>query len=156
MFVGIWNDSDAEFGVGHVENSEADAIEADRPFLHDESGELFREAEAVFPAAILRCAGKAFAGSVYVSLYDVSVNAAIEEHGSFQVYLLTWGQETDIALQEGFCNGYDLVLIVINVGNGEANPIVGDALVYFQFRSEGGADGDNHVAAFLPGRDNFA
>jgi len=156
MFVGIWNDSDTEFIVGHVEDSEADTIEADGTFFHDEAGELVREPEAVFPATIFRGTGEAFAGGVYVSLYDVPVNAAIEEHGSFQVYLLTRGKQADIAFLEGFCDSYDLVEVVVNVGNGEANPIVGDALVYFQFRSKGGADGDHHITAFLLCSYNFA
>lgn len=156
MFVGIWNDSDGEFSVGNIENSQADTIEADGAFFHDKTSELGREAEAVFPATILRGAGEAFAGGVYVALYDVPVYAAIEEHGSFQIYFLTWSKQADIAFLEGFGNGYDLVDIFVNVGNCEANPIVGDALVYFQFWSEGGADGDDHIAAFLFCSYNFA
>jgi len=82
-----------------------------------------------------------------VSLDDVTIEAAVEEHTSFQVDEVACLPGFQIGLLEGFFDGCHPVEAVFYLFHGEADPVVGDALVYFQFLREGGFYPEGFIGA---------
>ena len=131
MFEGIGDDGDVEFGSFDIEDGEADAIEADGAFFDDEVAEFFGEFEAKFPAAVLVGAFEAGGGGVDMSLDDVTVEAAVHDHTSFEVDEVAGLPGAQIGLFECLLDGCDAVEVVFYFFHGEADAVVGEALIDF-------------------------
>ena len=153
MFVGVGDDGDIEPGSLHVEDGEADAVEADGAFFDDEVAEFLGEFEAEFPAAVEFFAFGADGGGVDVTLNDMAVESAVHEEASFQVDEVAGFPVAQIGLFQGFPDGGHAVEIVFELFDGEADAVVGDALVYFEFAREGGGDPECLIGAV--GLDGF-
>src|SRR5687767_15815138 len=78
MPVSIGYDGDGKGIVADIKYGEADAVEADGAFFHDERSKFRLEADAVQPAAVLFSDGFAGAGTVHMALHDMAVYTAIE------------------------------------------------------------------------------
>lgn len=138
MFEGIRNDGHVEFSLFHVKDGQADAVEADGAFFYDQGGEFFREFQPELPASSQFLAFQAGGGGINVSLDDVAVEASVHEQASFQVDEITFFPGLQSSLLEGLFDGGDAVHAVFHLFYGEADPVMGDALVDFKLLGEGG------------------
>ena len=148
VFEGVWYDGDVKPGLFYIKDGEADAVEADGAFFYDEGSEFFGEFEAEFPAAVEVFPLGADGGGVNVSLNDVTVQASIHLEASFQIDQMSGLPGVEVGLLEGLFDGGDPVGIVSDLFHGEADAVVGDTLVNFQFAGEGGSYPEGPVGAF--------
>ena len=125
----IWDNGDVEFGLFNIEDGEADAVEAYGAFFNDEMAEFFGEFEAEFPAAVLVRTFEADAGGVDVSLDDVAVEATIHDHASFEVDEVAGLPCPEVGFFEGLFYCGDAVAVAGDLFDGEADAVVGQALV---------------------------
>jgi hypothetical protein len=109
VFEGIGDDGDVEFCLFDVEDGEACAVEADGAFFNEEVAEFFREFEAVFPAAFPFAAFETSGGGVDMSLDDVAVEAAVQDHASFEVDEVAGLPGVEVGFSEGFFDGGNAV-----------------------------------------------
>jgi len=130
MFESVGDDGDVKFGFFDVKDGEADAVEADGTFFDDQVSELFGEFETVFPTAVLIGAFEAGGGGVDVPLDDMAIEAAIHDHTSFEVDEVSGLPGAEIGFFEGFFDGGDAVKRAVRFFYGEADAVVGKALVY--------------------------
>ena len=147
MAIRIRDDGDVEPGPFYVENGEADTVEANGAFFDDEVAEFFWEFEAVFPTAVELFAVDAGCGGIDVALNDVSVEAAVHHQASFEVDEVAGLPGAQIGFFEGFFDSGDAVEVVLCFFDGEADAVMGDALVDRQFMANGGGDPECLVAA---------
>ncbi len=145
---GIGDDGDIEPGLLHIEDGEADAIEANGAFFDDELGEFLGEFETEFPAAVEVFAVEAGGGRIDMSLDDVSIEAAVHDQASFEVDEIAWLPLAEVGLFEGFFDGGDAVEVVLLFFYREADAVMGNALVDFEFVGNGGCDPECLVGAF--------
>ena len=143
----IGYDGHVKAGSFYIEDGEADAVEADGAFFDDEAGEFFREFETEFPAAVQVFSFGADRGGVDVSLYDVTVEAAVHDQASFQIDQVVPLPAFQVGLLEGFLDGRDPVGAVLYLFHGETDPVVRDALIYFQLSGYGGFDPEGTISA---------
>jgi len=71
--------------------------------------EFFGEFEAELPAAVQCCAVDTGGGSVYVALDDVAVEAAVQDHASFEVDEVAGLPGVEVGFSEGFFDGGNAV-----------------------------------------------
>src|SRR5581483_1833810 len=109
MLEGVGDDGDVEFRSFHVEDSEADAVEADGTFFNDEVAELFGEFEAELPGAIRFFSVGAGSGGIDMTLDDVAVETAVHREAAFKIYKVAGGPGAQVGLFERFVDGGDTV-----------------------------------------------
>ena len=131
VFKGIWDDGDVEFCLFDVENGEAGAIEADRAFFYDQVAEFLGEFEGEFPTAVEFAAFQAGGGGVDMSLDDVAVKPAVHDQASFEVDEIAGLPGVQVGLFEGFFDGCDAMEVVFDLFHGQADAIMGNALIDF-------------------------
>ena len=148
MFESIGDDGDIEPGLLYVEDGEADAVEADGAFFYHEVAEFLGEFEAELPAAVEVFAIEAGSGCVDVSLDDMAVEAAVHDQASFEVDEIAGLPLAEAAFFEGFFDGRYAVEIVFLFFHGEADAVMGDALVDFEFVGDGRCYPECLVGAF--------
>jgi hypothetical protein len=130
VFEGIGDDGDIEPGLFYIEDGEADTVEADGAFFYHEMAEFLWEFETEFPAAVEVFSVEAGGGRVDVSLDDMAVEPAVHDHTSFEVDEVAGLPLAKVALFEGFFDGGHAVEIVFLFFHGEADAVMGDALIY--------------------------
>ena len=144
----IGNDGDVEPGLLYVEDGEADAVEADGAFFDHEPAEFFGEFETELPASVEVFAIEADSGCVDVSLDDMAVEPAIHDQASFEVDEIAGLPLAEVAFFEGFFDGCDAVEVVLLFFHGEADAVVGDALIDFELVGDGGGYPECLIGAF--------
>jgi len=147
MFEGIGDDGNVEAGLFHVKDGKADTVETDGTLFDDEVGEFFGEFEAVFPAAIEVSSLGADGGGIDMPLYDVAVEAAVHDHASFEVDQVAGLPGFQVGLVERLFDGGDPVGAFAQLFYSKADPVVGDALINFQFSGDGGFDPEGAIGA---------
>ena len=156
---GVGDDADLEgFGCG-IADGEADAIDRHAALVNGEitaagqfGGIAVAEGEDV-TAAVLLHAGT-FGCVVHVALHDMAIKAAVHQHGALHVDFVAHLQTAKVRAAQGFVHGCDHVGIGFLSYHGEANTVVGYALVNVQFAGKGAAEGEmNIVAVVLNGYD---
>ena len=147
MFEGIGNDGHVEPGFFYIEDGKADAVEADGAFFDDEVGEFFGKFQPELPASVHFLSFQAGGCRVYVSLDDVAIQPAVQEHTSLQVDEVACLPGFHIGLLEGFFDGCHPVEAIFYLFYGETDPVVGDALIDFKFLREGGFYPEGFVGA---------
>ena len=138
MLVGVGNDGHLEAVVLRVAHGEAHPVDGDRTLLNGHvafGGHLGVEVvdEGVVAAAVDQVDSLAAGRLVYVALHDVSVEAAVHEHAALEIHLVAHLQRPQVGAVESLLYGGHGVAVAVDVDHGEAHPVVGDALVYFQF-----------------------
>ena len=148
MFEGKGNDGDIEPGLLYVEDSEADAVEADRAFFYHEPAEFFGEFETKLPAAVEVLAIEAGGGCVDMALNDMAVEPAVHNQASFEVDEVAGLPLAKVAFFEGFFDGRYAVEVVFLFFHGEADAVMGDTLIDFEFAGDGGGYPECLVSTF--------
>ncbi len=133
MIEGIGDDGDIEFRSFHIENGEADAVEADGAFFDDQTAEFFWEFEAEFPAAFEIVAVDAGCGGIDMALDDVTVEPAVHAEASFEVDDVAGLPVAEGAFFEGFLDGGDAVTFVADFFHRQADAVMGETLVDGKF-----------------------
>jgi hypothetical protein len=134
----IGDDSDIEFCFFDIKNGQAGAIEADGAFFNHQAAEFFGEFKSEFPTAVEVMALETNGSGVDVSLDDVSVEAAIHDHASFQVDEVASLPVAEICFFKCLFDGCDAVEVILYFFNGKTGAIVGNALVYLERGDERG------------------
>ncbi len=164
---GVRDDGDVEGGSGNIKDGEADAVEADGAFFYDEMAKGFGEFEPEFPAAVEFPAFRADGGGVGMSLDDMAVEAAVHFQASFQVDEIARLPVVEVGLGEGLFDGGDAVTAGgggfggsgtgwVRAGygwdddlfDGEADAVMGDALVDLKFLGDRGFYPKCFIGAF--------
>ena len=148
VFESIGDDGDIEFSLFYIEDGVADTVEADGAFFYHEVAEFFGEFETEFPAAVEVFALEAGGGRVDVTLDDMAVEPAVHDHASFEVDEVAGLPLAEVALFQGFFDGGHAVEVVLLFFDGEADPIMGDALVDLELVGDGGCYPECLVGAF--------
>ena len=156
MFEGVRDDRDVEFRLFYVEDGEADAVEADGAFFDNEGAEFLWEFEPEFPGAVEVFAVDAGGGGVYVALDDVAVEAAVHQEASFQVDEVAWLPVGQVGLFQGLLDGGYAVEAVCAFFHCEADAVMGNALVNFEFVGDRGGDPECLVGSVGLDGDDFA
>ena len=133
MFEGIGDDGDIEPGLLYVEDSEADAVEADRAFFYHEPAEFFGEFETELPTALEVFTVQAGSGCIDMALDDMAVEPAVHDEASFEVDQVAGLPMTEVALFQGFFDGCDAVEVVLLFFYSEADAVMGNALIDLEF-----------------------
>ena len=105
-------------------------------------GEFFRKFDIQLLATAAIADGNAGSNGVNMPLNKMSVYTVGGQETSFQVYLCSNDPLFKVGLFQRFLNGGDLVPILPDVLNGQANTIVGQALVDPEFGGKGRLDPD--------------
>ena len=148
MFESVGDDGDVEFCLFYIEDGEAGAIEADRAFFDDQMAEFFWEFEGKFPTTVEFAAFLAGGGGVDMSLDDVAVKPAVHDQASLEVDKIAWLPGVQVALFEGFFDGCYAVEVVLELFHGQADAVMGNALVDLKFGGDGGLDPECFIGAF--------
>ena len=80
MVVREWYDCYTEIILSHIESSQTDTINAYRTFFNDQRGELCIKFKRIFPASGNFFFARTNGGSIYMSLYDMSMKAVAGLH----------------------------------------------------------------------------
>ena len=129
MFEGVGDNGDGEMFLFYIKDGETDTVEADGAFFDDERVEFRGEGKPELPAARLFFSIETGGGSIDMALYDMPVETSVHDHTSFQVDEVAGLPVAEIGLLQGFVDGRDLVNALVNGFDGEADPVVGEALV---------------------------
>jgi hypothetical protein len=129
VFERIGDDGDIEFGLFYIEDGKAGTVEADGAFFDHEMAEFLWKFEAEFPAAVEVFSVEAGGGRVDMSLDDMAVEPAVHDHTSFEVDEVAGLPIAEAAFFEGFFDGRHAVEIVFLFFHGEADAVMGDALI---------------------------
>jgi hypothetical protein len=148
VLVSIGDDGDIEFGLLYIEYGQAGAVEADGTFFDDQVAEFFGEFEGEFPTAVEFAAFQAGSGGVDMSLDDVAVKPAIHDQASFEVDEIAGLPGVKIGLFESFFDGRNAVEVVFDLFHGQADAVMGNALVDPEFGGNGGPDPECFIGAF--------
>jgi hypothetical protein len=147
MLEGVGDDGDIEVGFLYVKDGQAGAVERDGAFFDNEVAEFFGELESVLPAAVERLSFGAGGGSVYMALDDMAIEAAVEGHAAFEVDEVIGLPGVKVGFIQGLEDGGYAVGIVPGFFYGQADAVVGDALVDLQLGREGGLDPEGFVGS---------
>lgn len=128
----VGNDCHRKAIINKVKYREANAIEANAPFFDDEMGKLLRVFKRVQPAAILVFYKKAGSSTVYMSLHQMAIEAAVHGYAAFNVYRCARLPMAQVGFAKGFGNSRYRVLPIGHCFYGKANAIVAYALVRFK------------------------
>src|ERR1043166_1333567 len=82
-----------------------------------------------------------------MSLHDMPVEPAICRHTAFQIHQVTSLQFSEIRSSQCFVNGCYPVLIFFYFHHSKTNAIMGNALIYMQFGSNGRREKEMHVVS---------
>ena len=88
--------TDLKAVIGRIAYSEAYAVHSNAAFVYGTISSLRHLAvvpvsEREYGAAFSLFYSRAFGSGVYVSLYNVSIQAPVHRHGTFHVYFVTYG-----------------------------------------------------------------
>ena len=100
-----------------------------------------------FPTAVEVAAFEADGGGVDMSLDDMSIEAAVHDEASFEVDEVAGFPVAEIGLFECLFDGGDAVEVVFYFFDGEANAVMGYALVDPEFGGDGGLDPECFIGA---------
>jgi len=144
---GVGDDGDVKPVSFDIVDGETGAVEADGAFFDDEAAELSWEFEAEFPAPFEFVAFQAGGDGIDVTLDNMAVEPAVQEHTSFEVDEVAGLPGGEVGLLEGLSDGGHAVGVFPHLLDGEAGAVVGDALVDLQLGGEGGLDPESPVGA---------
>ena len=150
MFHSVRNDGYLESALRRIANGERHAVNGDRTLVDGEvaaTRHLWRivvlEGEIGGAVGIVQL--DATSGLVYVALDDMAVETSVHQHGTLNVHLVANLQQSEVGTLQSLLHGGDGVSGLNNVYDGEADAIVSDALVYFQFVDKGAGKGEVDV-----------
>lgn len=153
VFESVGDDADLETVGGRLANGETHTIDGHGTFIDGEVSsagkfgvKIVGESEDVASIGIgnLRAARRA----INVSLHDVAIKTSIYFHGAFHVHLIALFPEPEVGAFERLVHGSDGVGVALDFHDGEADAIVRHALVNFQLRGEGAAQGEVFIGGF--------
>jgi len=124
VFEGVGDDSNVESCLLYVENSEADAVEADGALFDHEPGEFFWEFDTELPTALEILALEAGRCGVHMALDDMAIEPAIHHQASFEVDEVAGLPVAEVALFERFFDGGDAVQVVFLFFHGQADAVM--------------------------------
>ena len=139
---GVGNDADLESVFRGAANGKAHAIDCHAALIDGEVAVLDHflcalVLERVLMAALLVFDGDADSRLVNVSLHDMSVKAAIHQHRAFHIHLIAHFQEAEVAALQCLSHSGDSIGVTLKAYYGEADTVVGYALVDAQLLDEG-------------------
>jgi hypothetical protein len=80
-----------------------------------------------------------------MSLYHVTIQAAIQQQASFQVYKISYFPGPQVGFPQSFFDSGHPVGTSFSLVDGQANPIMGDALIYSEVSAYRGFDPENAI-----------
>ena len=83
-----------------------------------------------------------------MTLDDMAVEAAVEGHAPFEVDERAFLPGIEVAFSEGFIDGGHAVCVFPDFFHGQADAVMGDALIDLKFGGEGGLDPEGFVGSF--------
>ena len=150
----VGDDGHLEAVCAGVADGEADTVDGDGAFLdghvslpsHLRVGGV---AEGVIPTAV----GLAHVGAdgrlVDVTLHDVAVQAAVHQHTALHVHAVANVQVSEVGALQCLAHGGNGIGVVRPTDDGQADTVVGDALIDLQFIHEGATQRQVQVALVL-------
>jgi hypothetical protein len=148
MQEGIGDDGDVKAVFFDVKDGEAGAVEGDGAFFDHEMAEFPGEFEAKEPAAVVFPFLGAGGDGVDVALDDMTVETAIDRHAAFEVDEGAFLPGIEVCFPEGFIDGGHTVGIFPDFFHGQADAVMGDALIGLEFGGEGRLDPEGFVGSF--------
>jgi hypothetical protein len=141
------DDGDVKTVFFDIKDGKAGAVEGDGAFFDHEVAEFPVEFEAEEPAAVVFFHVGAGGGSVDVTLDDMAVEAAVEGHAAFEVDEGTGDPGIEVGFPEGFIDSGHAVGIFPDFLHGQADAVMGDALIDLKFGGEGRLDPEGFVGS---------
>ena len=137
----IGNDGYLETIGSRFTDGERDPVDSDGTLINSEVSALHhftvvRVFESEIGASVCIFHVDAFCSLVHVSLYDVAVQPAVHEHRPFDVHAVSYLKQPEVGPFEGFFHGSHRIGVVLDAYDGEADTVMGNTLVDFQFIGE--------------------
>ena len=135
---GVGDDGHLEGVAGGVADGEADAIDGDGALVDGEVALLghlavFGIFEGEVGGAVSIVHRNTTGRFIHMALNDMSVETAVHQHGAFYIHFIADLQQTEVRAVEGLLHGGDRIGTILDGDDGEADAIMGDALIDFQF-----------------------
>lgn len=142
VFEGIGNDAHLKCVGRGTADCQGYTIDGDTSFVHAEIAAsdhvvvaVISERKLVRPVLILY--GYALRCTVHMSLYDVAVQTAVHEHGTFYIDFISNIKMAYITAFQRLAHGGYGIGAVLPADNGQTHAVVCHALVYTQFLNKG-------------------
>ena len=151
---GVGNDADLEGVFRGTAYGEADTIDGHAALVHGEVAvlhHLFRALvfEGVLMAALLVLDADANGSLVNMALYDVSVQSPVHHHRAFHIHLVANLEQPQIAPFQRLSHGCHGVSPCLETNDGQANAVVGNALVDVELFYEWARQSEMHVVLLV-------
>ena len=122
------NDGYFKSGLIHGSYGQADAVNTDGAFLHDQPQDPFRAAHRYPDRVSFLLHGLYGAGPVDVAGHDMSAEAAVRSHGPLQIYAGAFSKTAQIAAAQGLRHDIGCKRAVLHGGDRQAYAVHGDAV----------------------------
>lgn len=146
----IGNNSYGKIVSGHIKAGKANAIYANRTLFNNQVGKLFGKTDPELPTAVKFRTVQTDAGSIYMPLYKMTIETAIEGQTTLQVDQAACLPLSQIGFAECLLYSRYLMVPIARTFNGQAYTIMTDTLVDLQLMTDGRGDAETKIGALLP------
>ena len=154
--VGVGDDPEKKTILVQFGHGEADPVDADGAFVNDEVGEFARQRDGE-PVVLTDALVSGHLGTgIHMPLHEMAAEAVADAEGSLEIDGIARLQIPEIGEPQGLVEEVETHRPILHFRDGEAGPVVGDALPEGEFIDEGGLHPKFRTGLDRLQRDDFA